>query len=251
MHRSKRVAFTVIMCGSCLGLLEPKESHAQDTLPRDNGLTEYHTSPEWRESEAHPLRIAAYIVHPIGWLAREVIFRPFSYLASSTRVTRSVFGYREPYDYRESTCFSTSADIPDCRSVSPFNYDNGTGSNLDGEGNIGGPSIVFPHVNFEFDKHTLNKQGMERAAEIAKMIKDEEVESVKLIIQGHADDVGTEEYNMALGKRRAESVKEELARLGVEKERLSTVSFGESQPLIADKTDAARRSNRRVEVHVD
>jgi len=77
----------------CPGLVS-----AQDLLPADNGLASYHSSPRYRESESHPLRVAAYVLHPIGWLAREVVFRPFSYFASSTETTRSVFGYREPFD---------------------------------------------------------------------------------------------------------------------------------------------------------
>ncbi|RIL09834.1 MAG: hypothetical protein DCC75_05665, partial [Proteobacteria bacterium] len=71
-------------------------AEAQEYLPDDNGLATYHTAPRYRESESHPLRVAAYILHPIGWVAREVLFRPLSYFASSTETTRSVMGYREP-----------------------------------------------------------------------------------------------------------------------------------------------------------
>ncbi len=84
---------------------------------------EYHPSPAYRESESHPLRVLAYIVHPIGWLAREVIFRPFSYFASSTPETRAIMGYREPHDFRKPSCFSRNDSIPDCRQVKPFDYE--------------------------------------------------------------------------------------------------------------------------------
>jgi hypothetical protein len=116
-------------------LIVSAPSFAQDSLPRDSsaGLyDEYHPSPAYRESESHPLRILAYIVHPIGWLAREVIFRPFSYFASSTPETRAIMGYREPHDFRRPSCFSKSDSIPDCRQVKPFDYDNEQGEdNLD------------------------------------------------------------------------------------------------------------------------
>lgn len=99
---------------------------AQERLPQDSsaGLYgEYHPSPAYRESESHPLRVLAYIVHPIGWLAREVLFRPLSYFASSTPETRAIMGFREPHDFRKPSCFSRSEEIPDCRQVKPFDYD--------------------------------------------------------------------------------------------------------------------------------
>jgi hypothetical protein len=107
-------------------ICSPVTTRAQEQLPSDSsdGLYgEYHPSPAYRESESHPLRVLAYIVHPIGWLAREVIFRPLSYFASSTPETRAVMGYREPHDFRRPSCFSRSDSIPDCRQVKPFDYD--------------------------------------------------------------------------------------------------------------------------------
>ena len=124
-------------CIAVLGILiAATPSVAQDSLPRDSsaGLyDEYHPSPAYRESESHPLRILAYIVHPIGWLAREVIFRPFSYFSSSTPETRAIMGYREPHDFRRPSCFSKSDSIPDCRQVKPFDYEEepAEGDNLD------------------------------------------------------------------------------------------------------------------------
>jgi hypothetical protein len=95
---------------------------AQENYPADNGYAEYHRAPDYRQSESHPLRVVGYILHPIGWVMREVIFRPFSWLASSSEETRSVMGYRDPRDFRSSNCFDTSGDVPNCRGVAPFNY---------------------------------------------------------------------------------------------------------------------------------
>jgi outer membrane protein OmpA-like peptidoglycan-associated protein len=259
MRYSTKVAFTLFICGSCVGTIQPRAAFAQDTLPDDNGLVDYHKSPEWRETEGHPLRVAAYILHPIGWLAREVVFRPLSYLASSTEQTRSVSGYRHPYDYRRADCFSTDAAVTDCKTVAPFNYDdesiygrhNKQRFDSMNDGSLGAAEVVFPHVNFDFGKHTLNAQGRERVAEIASMIKsDMPDEGIKLLIEGHTDDIGTEKYNMTLGKHRAESVKAELVKQGVGEGRLTTVSLGEVKPLIGEKNRSARKSNRRVEVVV-
>ncbi len=96
--------------------------HAQEVLPMDSVESDYHAAPRYRESESHPLRLIAYILHPIGWVAREVFFRPLSYFASSSETRRSVLGYREPYDYRRPDCFSSDDTVPDCRVLPPYNY---------------------------------------------------------------------------------------------------------------------------------
>jgi outer membrane protein OmpA-like peptidoglycan-associated protein len=237
-------------------VLLPGLVSAQDVLPADNGLASYHASPRYRESESHPLRIAAYVFHPIGWLAREVIFRPFSYFASSTEVTRSVLGYREPFDYRQPDCFSADDSSPDCRTIMPFNYDNpvtdGAGSAVDGQPVAAVSSdrqVYMPDVNFDFDKHSLNDLGRGRANQLAALLKKEP--GLKVVLQGHADFKGNDGYNQKLGMDRAEALRQELVALGVPADRLSTVSFGESQPVLAEQEDWARAVNRRVEVSVE
>lgn len=224
---------------------------AQDSLPADNGLASYHTSPRYRESESHPLRLAAYIVHPIGWVLREAIFRPLSYFASSSEGTRSVMGYREPFDYRQPECFSADDSAPDCRSVAPFNYDS-VPSDMGSETAMNVEpvrQVYFPDVNFDFDVRKLNDLGHGRSVQIARLLESEP--GLKVVLEGHADFIGTESYNEKLGMDRAEAVRQELVALGVSPERLSTVTFGKSQPLLTEKEDWARAVNRRVEIHTD
>lgn len=228
---------------------------AQDVLPTDNGLATYHTAPRYRESESHPLRIIAYIFHPVGWLAREVVFRPLSYFASSTELTRSVMGYREPFDYRQPECFSADDSAPDCRSLTPFNYGAASGgtrtTTIEDEGRVIEPvrQVYFPNVNFDFNVRKLNSLGKGRAQQVAEILKSEA--GVKVVLQGHADYIGSEKYNEKLGMDRAEAVRKELITLGIAPERLSSVSFGESQPIFTQQEDWARAINRRVEVHAD
>ena len=229
---------------------------AQDQLPYDNGMSTYHTAPRYRESESHPLRVLSYIVHPIGWVLREGIFRPLSYFASSTETRKSVMGYREPFDYRRPECFSPDDSAPDCRSIMPFNYDTITPA---GEEAVDGDTasdttkyerqVYLPDVNFDFDKKQLNELGEGRAHQIARMLK--ESPGVKIVLQGHTDYLGTEEYNEKLGMDRAETVRQKLIELGASPESLSTVSFGKTEPALADQENWARAVNRRVEVHVD
>jgi OOP family OmpA-OmpF porin len=75
--------------------------------------------------------------------------------------------------------------------------------------------------------------------------------NLKVVLQGHTDAKGTDQYNEKLGLQRAESVRQELVSQGVTADRLSTVTFGETQPVYTDDTDWARAVNRRVEVHPD
>jgi outer membrane protein OmpA-like peptidoglycan-associated protein len=221
---------------------------AQDLLPDDNGIFHYHKSPRWRESEAHPLRIGAYIVHPIGWALREGIFRPISYLAGSTATTRSVFGFREPFDFRIGTCFEDNA--PNCKDVAPY---AGLGKSVESAPEtvvetVGEQKVVFPDVAFDFDKSSLNPLGKSRARQAAQMLAS--MPTVKVVVEGHTDYVGSDDYNMKLGMRRAEAVVKELSELGVDGARMSPISYGESRPLYTEETDWARAANRRVQFSV-
>ena len=217
---------------------------AQDRLPYDNGLATYHTAPRYRDSESHPLRVLAYAVHPIGWVARELIFRPLSYFASSTEVTRSVMGYREPFDFRQPECFSADSSVPDCRSISPFNYgsEGKAVSEVDRH-------VYFPDVNFDFDVRRLNDLGRGRAHQIAQLLQKSP--GVRVVLEGHADYKGSDPYNEKLGMDRAEALRQELIGLGVPAESVSTVTFGKSKPVLPEQEDWARAVNRRVEIRVD
>lgn len=227
-------------------VLIPMAGQAQERLPYDNGLFTYHTAPRYRESESHPLRVLAYAVHPIGWLAREMVFRPISYFASSTEVTRSVMGYREPFDFRQPECFSADDSVPDCRSLPPFNYGAEDTGKMVSEVER---HVYFPDVNFDFDVRQLNDLGRGRVHQIAQLL--EKSPGVRVVLEGHADYIGSEQYNEKLGLDRAEAVRQELIKLGVPADRLSTVTFGKSKPALSEQEDWARAVNRRVEIRID
>jgi len=158
-------------------------------------------------------------------------------------------GFREPYDYRQPECFSADDSVPDCRSVVPFNYDQVPSAS--DTASIAPPerAVYFPDVNFDFDVRKLNNLGKAKTHSIAQLLQKQS--GVKVVLQGHTDYMGSDEYNMKLGMDRAEAVRSELVSLGITADRLSTVTFGESQPLFAEKTDWARAANRRVETHYD
>lgn len=126
MYGAKKILSIALVLGLMVSGLS-----AQDRLPEDRGMATYYTAPRYRESESHPFRILGYILHPIGWALREGIFRPLSYFASSTEESRSVMGYREPFDFRGNECFSQDMSVPDCRTILPFNYEGFPSANTD------------------------------------------------------------------------------------------------------------------------
>lgn len=248
--RAILIALTVSLWA---GALNPKIAAAEEGLPREVTLANYHRAPAYRESESHPLRIIAYVVHPIGYAFRELIFRPFSYFASSTPETRAIMGYRAPYDFRKPACFKNSGEVPNCQRLLPFRSAfpaSGSVSAEGGEHDVNaGKAVYFSDVNFDFNKRSLNSLGKSKAKTVASTLKDHG--AVKVVLQGHADSRGSEDYNKKLGMDRAEAVRQELVALGVAAERLSTVSFGETKPLFTEKEDWAYAANRRVEVHME
>jgi outer membrane protein OmpA-like peptidoglycan-associated protein/opacity protein-like surface antigen len=108
--------------------------------------------------------------------------------------------------------------------------------------------IVFSDIAFDYDKSTLTDLGKGRVYLIAQKLKENK--NVKVVVEGHTDFIGTDEYNQALGLRRSNTVREELVRLGISADRMTTASYGESQPLLDMQTDWARAVNRRVEFEI-
>lgn len=237
-----------LTCGAAAAF-SVKTASAQDLLPRDNGIFTYHSEPRYRDSESHPLRIVAYVLHPVGWVLREGFFRPWSYFAGSTEFTKSFFGFREPFDYREPVCFDDIA-IPDCKALPPMNAIGRETAAPAEAGSMVAPErqVYFPDVNFEFNKSNLTELGKGRVRQVAKLLQASP--AIKIVVEGHTDFKGTDEYNQALGTRRAETVVKELTDLGVDAARISPISFGESRPLYTEEEDWARAMNRRVQFTV-
>ncbi|WP_159455615.1 OmpA family protein [Pseudobacteriovorax antillogorgiicola] len=100
-------------------------------------------------------------------------------------------------------------------------------------------------VYFGFDEYTLTPQGIERLTALANYMKDNQ--KLKIKVEGHCDSRGSTEYNLALGQRRAESVRKFLLGAGVEESRLLAVSFGEERPANSAADEKAFAENRRAE----
>jgi peptidoglycan-associated lipoprotein len=101
-------------------------------------------------------------------------------------------------------------------------------------------------IHFAFDSWLLGSEARETLAHFAEMLPRD----ASVLIEGHADERGTTQYNVALGARRADAVREYLVRLGVSPERLSTISYGAERPAVVGSTEEAWAKNRRAELDV-
>jgi OOP family OmpA-OmpF porin len=103
-------------------------------------------------------------------------------------------------------------------------------------------------VLFDFDKAVIKPEGKSKLDDISNKVRGVNLEVVIAI--GHADSVGTDQYNQRLSVRRAESVKAYLVSKGIEGNRIYTEGKGEKQPVADNKTGEGRSKNRRVEIEV-
>jgi peptidoglycan-associated lipoprotein len=105
-------------------------------------------------------------------------------------------------------------------------------------------SKLLKDIYFDFDKYDIRLEDtviLKGNAEILKKYL-----KVKIQIEGHCDERGTNEYNLALGERRANSTKNYLASLGISQDRISTISYGEEKPLDPGHNEEAWGKNRRA-----
>jgi len=102
-------------------------------------------------------------------------------------------------------------------------------------------------VYFEFDKFNLNNKSLQTLKSAVAAMKDNP--SIKITISGHADERGTREYNLALGQRRSEAVRDYFAVNGISSNRIMVKSFGEERPLSSGSDETSYAKNRRAEIN--
>ena len=137
------------------------------------------------------------------------------------------------------------------------NGPNTTGTNVGGTDN-GNPNTpltipenfqeqrdIFERVHFDYDSSELRPGDKDLVAQVAQHLIQNPQHM--MLVEGHCDERGTEEYNLSLGERRALTLAEELVRLGVSADRLGTQSLGEKVPLSETDSKTARAENRRGE----
>ena len=106
--------------------------------------------------------------------------------------------------------------------------------------------LSFTTVYFDFDRsdiRTDQRSAMERNARLLS-----QYQTVRVRLEGHCDERGTEEYNMALGQRRADAVMQYLTSYGISGSRITTISYGEMRPAATGQNETAWAQNRRCEI---
>lgn len=100
-------------------------------------------------------------------------------------------------------------------------------------------------VFFDYDRYEIRMDQVPSLRDDAKKLR--ELQGAQIILEGHCDERGTEEYNLALGDRRATAVRQYLIDLGVPESQIKTVSFGESKPFALGHNEEAWHLNRRAQ----
>jgi len=98
-------------------------------------------------------------------------------------------------------------------------------------------------IHFDLDKYDIKDKDREILSNLADWLSKNK--SVKIEIEGHCDERGTNEYNLALGERRANSAKKYLVTLGIQASRIGTISYGEEKPLCTESSEECWLNNRR------
>ena len=114
--------------------------------------------------------------------------------------------------------------------------------------NMKTPSYSFTDIQFDFDRFELTHQYRSVLAKVAVIISQDS--DIKIEIQGHADNIGSEGYNQILSEKRASIVKNYFVQKGIDQDRLFPVGFGDKMSKATNKTEAGRALNRRVELIV-
>ena len=225
---------------------------------------------EYDDSQSNPLRVAAYLLYPVGFLAEWTIFRPFHFLVSATEPLEAFFGHEPHPPLLAAPPVIEDYGLPNQTPVKPVSPPPAPAP----QAAVATPpqtvkvvevpvekivvkevpkiveveKVVFPNIAFRFNSAELTDLGKGQVYLVAQRLKQQG--DLTVVIEGHTDATGSEEYNQKLGQRRAETVIKELVAQGVDSSRVSAVSLGEDKPLINQDTQWARAVNRRVEFQV-
>lgn len=117
-------------------------------------------------------------------------------------------------------------------------------SQFEETGRVGGGGGLYRDVRFGYDSFQLDPTAAEAVKQNAALLQADPARRVE--IEGHCDDRGSSEYNLALGAKRARAVKDALVGMGISAMRLDTVSYGEELPLCREMTESCWSMNRRA-----
>jgi outer membrane protein OmpA-like peptidoglycan-associated protein len=226
---------------------------------------------EYDDSQSHPLRILAYLVHPAAFVLEWTVFRPFHFLVSGAEPLEAVFGHKphppvlaEPapdYDYgmpRRVPLKPTQMNrLPG--SVKPA-AESGAEKVKTAELPVQKPvtkevpkiveleRFILPEFAFRFDSAELTDFGKAEIYHAAQKLKDKS--DIVIAIGGHTDNLASEPYDQQLGMRRTQTIIKELVALGIDPARMSIARDRTGKPSVNQDTDRERAVNRPLELHV-
>ena len=120
-----------------------------------------------------------------------------------------------------------------------------TASNTGSDTSLAGPANAAKVIYFDYDSYSVKPEFQSVIEAHAQYLKSNQ--RAKVSLEGHTDDRGSREYNLALGQKRADAVRQSLTLLGVNAAQIESVSFGEEKPAVAGSDEAAYAKNRRAE----
>jgi peptidoglycan-associated lipoprotein len=150
-------------------------------------------------------------------------------------------------------CSATSVPDPDPTDTTYGSDDSASTDGMDGFDGQGGSAIPDPFeqlgavIYFDFDSSEVRAADQDLVAAHAIQLNDSSFASVRL--EGHADERGSREYNIGLGERRAQAVRQMLMIQGVNASQIQTVSFGEERPEAMGSSESDYAQNRRVVIN--
>ena len=134
--------------------------------------------------------------------------------------------------------------LASCSSVSMDRTNDATAISASASGAYSDSGLTSQNIlYFAYDKSDINSESRAKIRSLAKVIKDNDL-SVR--VEGHCDERGTREYNLALGEQRAKTVAELLIINGVPSNKITTVSYGEEKPAVSGSNESSWSKNRRA-----
>ncbi len=108
---------------------------------------------------------------------------------------------------------------------------------------------ILQDIGFDFDSYVIRSSEFAKIEGVGNWLKQEK--TTKIVVEGHCDERGTIEYNLVLGQKRAEAIKDQLLKMGLDANRIKTVSFGKEVPVDPGHAEEAWAKNRRAHFKID
>ena len=141
----------------------------------------------------------------------------------------------------QSTGTATASNLPDAKQTAPA----AVNAPATADTSMSGPANAAKVIYFDYDSYIIKPEFQAVIEAHAQYLKANQRSRVSL--EGHTDERGSREYNLALGQKRADAVRQSLTLLGVSAAQIESVSFGEEKPAVAGSDEAAYAKNRRAE----